>query len=68
MDLIVALSEYYRNKCFTNTFFKIINIIMFENWHEIHPMGLCASLADKKTILNKHKNVTNILKLQHKTF
>ena len=37
---------------------------MFENWQGINPMGLSASLADYKKILNKHGNVTKILKIK----
>ena len=40
---------YYLNNCFyTWTFFKNINIIMFENLQGIKPMGFSASLDDKK--------------------
>ena len=39
---------------------------MFENWQGINPMGLSASLVDKKTLLNKHENVSKILKMKHK--
>ena len=52
---------------FRHVFFKNISIILFENWQGVNPMGLSTSLGDYlKKILNKHENVTNILKIKHK--
>ena len=45
----VALSEYDQNNCFyTYIIFQNINMIMFENWQGINPMGLSASLFEYK--------------------
>ena len=47
MVISVPLYEYYRSNCFyIYIFFKNINIILFENFQYINPMGLSASLAD----------------------
>ena len=62
MGLIFALSEYCNNYFHIYIIFKNINIIIFENWQGINPIGLSAALSDYNTILNKHKNVTIILK------
>ena len=48
MGLIVTLSEYYRNFFIHRPFLKYIDIILFENYQGINPMGLSASLTDFK--------------------
>ena len=68
MGLIVSLSKYYCNNYFyTRIISQHINIMMFENWQRIKSIGLSASLADLKK-LNKHENLTNIIKMKHKKF
>ena len=49
MVLIVPWSDSYHNNCIeTPIFFKNIEIILFENWQGINPMGPSANLANYK--------------------
>ena len=68
MGLIVGFSEYYCNNYFhTYIIFQNINIIMFENWQGISPMGLSASLADyKRQYLTNMEMLPTFLKLKTK--
>ena len=68
MVLSLFLSESYYNNFLDTDIFKNPDIIMFENWQGISPMGLSASLVDclKRMILHKHENFTKKLKMKHK--
>ena len=49
MGLSIPWSDSYHNNCFnTPIFFKILEIILLENWQGIDPMGLSATLAKYK--------------------